>query len=188
MSSGGRLSSWRRYVALRRAAGDKPEAALAVFRARYRMARGFQEATFTDMTPATQRSYNSLLRLGLSYAALDALCAALGRTTAREPVLAKEIADRLRDKRSDHLADVMRAGAEPRLARRIGHLLDTPTEYDVMPAAAFLRHTFFHGVLTATRSGAAREWERRIVDDLAARLLATADEQFTAHVARSTPR
>ncbi len=182
VSTSGRPSAWGRYVALQRSAGAKPDRAFNIFCGRYKAARTFREATFDAMTPPTQRAYNALLRLGLSYAALESLCSALGRRVTHEPVESAQIADRLRDKRSAQLADVMRTDVDRPLATRLTRLLDTPDADDVMPSAAFFRHAFFHGALTASRAGAAREWERRIVEDLAASLLATADARFTEHV------
>ena len=146
---------------MRATAGERPEAVFSNFQGRYRAARTFREATFDGMTPTTQRAYNSLMRLGLSYAALESLCSALRRPVAREPLLSHDIATRLRDSRSTQLAEVMRTDVDRPLAARLTTLLETVDTEDVMPAASFFRHKFFHGALTASRSGAAREWERR---------------------------
>jgi hypothetical protein len=161
-----------------------PEPSFSRFRGRYRLAASFQSASFSHLAANTQAGYSSLLRLALSYAALESLCSAMQLQLNAQVVDDGELADRLRSRRGERLAAVMRADVDAPLSRRLNHLLDNPEATNVLAAAAFYRHKFLHGHLTASRAGAGRSsWERAVVDDLAGLLLVAADDRFTAHVA-----
>ena len=160
-----------------------PEPALSRFRGRYRLASSLKEASFTHLAADTQAGYTSLMRLALSYGALESLCTALGRKVGREPLPSSRISVMLRDRRSARISELMLRTADSPLVGRIQTLLQDTGAVDVMPAASFYRHKFLHGDLTATGAGTGRSmWERGIVDALAQLLLATADERFTEHV------
>ncbi len=177
--------SWRDYCALVAASSTIPDPRLNRFRARYRVAAAFDGASFQSLSRATQQGYTSLLRLALSYAALESLCSALDLRVTRQVLDDADLASRLRSTRARRLAEVMRTDVGTPLRQRLEELLNSQASTDVMPAAAFYRHKFLHGDLTATRAGAGRTaWERQISDGLADLLLVRADVAFSAHVMR----
>lgn len=181
-------TKWRAYCAARQAQGQMPEPAFSRFRGRYRLAASFQSASFSHLSANTQAGYSSLLRLALSYAALESLCSAMQVQVNAQVIDDRGLADRLRSRRGERLAAVMRADVDAPLSRRLHELLDNSESTNVLAAAAFYRHKFLHGQLTATRAGTGRSsWERAVVDDLAGLLLVATDGLFTVHVAAPMP-
>jgi hypothetical protein len=128
------------------------------FAARYRAAKCFRKVDFETLTKDTADGYGALCHLLLTYSAFEFFLRAIDtELKATSRLLSDEerstIQDRLRALPGHALVlGAVRAHVEARFQRQIdGHLQGLPSNPFYL--AASLRHSFAHGLLTATPEG-----------------------------------
>ena len=180
-------SSWSRYHALRKQGLIPENAFLNVFGTRFRLARNLEVCEVVGMTDRTADAYTACLKVGLAYAAVEALENARvfsGKVEFKDARLAAA----LRDSKNRFILerivenDVVREANKNRLR----DFLAGKSE-DLREPIYSIRNLMFHGSLTANFLKLDTSKTRRnIIYMLAETTLVTADEKFSeigrAHV------
>ena len=144
---------WREYCAECKRVGSKPDRAWAIFASRFRMAGNFGGAVWFKMAQSTARGYDAALRLLLSYAALEAACAASREKIENIKLEGEYLAECRRQIRRNFSSfsaeefDLRGSLTSDRLKRKLDEFFSGQSE-DLMPFAAAIRHLFAHGVWT----------------------------------------
>jgi len=178
--------AWGRYRSLVRE-GMAPESAEANrFRARFRMAGDVTTVLFQTTSEATGLGYACGLRVALAYSALETLERAVrsesGGSIAKTPIEDSSLAERLRAQHMRKLAVLLQQEKAPRGKLLDGLITDffaVGGDANVRPIAEKVRHLVFHGAFTAHGAGIVSGRQRQVLDDLAAAILAAADDRFT---------
>jgi len=178
-------SAWRKFVAQKSSYSASEFAAFSRYRARYKLAQGFDSITVEGLSQATVESYLVALQVTLAYTALEALETALA-TGPGTQVHNSKLLERLLHERNSDMCQALLDSIDPdthqREREKFRKLLDGETK-NLRSAAYAIRNLMAHGVLTANRLGLDKSRARRkLLEDLADCVLATADARFSKYV------
>lgn len=180
----GNPQGWQRYLVAQKRSGERVDAGMARFAARFALANATTGIELEGLKAAAQAGYSAALRVGMAYSALEALDTATGHSKRVTPVVSEQIARRFRDPKLSKLHSILVTELDaPRLVGSIEALLEAEGAADVAPVAAGIRHLFFHGDLSAYGAGLAQSaTARKLLLELADATLAAADAGFTEYL------
>jgi hypothetical protein len=169
------------YQAVSRAIGHTPNPMIAKFAARYRFAGQLNSIEILGASEASQTAYLISLRLALGYSALETLISALqlkGSIAITSPELASEFKSPRLGKFRSFLEEHSRPGV---MARRLGKLVTTPDDSDVLPVVEATRHLMFHGVMNPTAAGLTTKTSILFLDRLGSRVFEGMNTKSSAY-------
>jgi hypothetical protein len=169
------------YQAVSRAIGHTPNPMIAKFAARYRFAGQLNSIEILGASEASQTAYLISLRLALGYSALETLISALqlkGSIAITSPELASEFKSPRLGKFRSFLEEHSRPGV---MARRLGKLVTTPDDSDVLPVVEATRHLMFHGVMNPTAAGLTTKTSILFLDRLGSRVFEEMNTKSSAY-------
>ena len=172
------LTHWADYILS--LDSEPPAQPLATFHARYALASSFSTIRAEGLAQKTILGYSSVLKVGLSYTALEQIEATLGLQD-RSPIHAKDLAMQLRVLHPGGFSSMAnKMKISPVLMERLESVEKNSASEDVRPQIELLRHAVFHGAFTPLGwkigdTGASLQW----LEGLAQVTLRKADETFT---------
>jgi hypothetical protein len=156
-------TNYKRYAAIARALGAKPQAKEARFAARYKFAGQLVSIEIAGNAEATSDSYLQALRLALAYSALESLEALVGRKGLA--IKSIKLAAEARGSKLSKLKEFLKSESEPKMARRLEVFYESSSS-DLRPVIEALRHSMFHGQFNPSATGISNASSRSFIEEL----------------------
>mgnify|MGYP000665082394 CR=1 FL=1 len=163
------------YLKQLRAQGVTPDSRMAKFTSRYRFAGQLKNIELLGYSPAMTEIYLVVLRLCLAYSAFEQLEALVNRRNLpiKDPNLSMIFRSSKLTSFRKFLIDESRGLKKP-----LDKFVNSPNDSDLNSVVRALRHSMFHGNLTATRAGITNRHVFAFIDQLEKLVFKAMDDEF----------
>lgn len=175
-------SSWKRYHSKAKKHGHTKLELFSRFASRYSMALEFESLSLSGTSKETSEAYVALLRVMLSYSALEVLESALG-SKSQIAIFEDQLSSWFRQESQEFLVhELLKSATSKSLSGRLTAFRKFEHD-DLRPMVEAIRNLMAHGTMSASRLKLNQSKVRRErIDQLATVTLEACDERFTKYV------